>query len=151
MKKLTFIMAITALALGACSPKEQNEALALDSTLTAEQIAEARFTPEVMWKMARLGGAALSPDASTALYTLTRYNMAENRGLTQIYTRDMASGEERTLTDNTSNNADAQWSADGSLIYFISSRSGSTQVWQVLWVSSAYSAALPILLWHPLC
>ena len=131
MKKFTFIMAITALALGACSPKEQNEALVLDSTLTAEQIAEARFTPEVMWKMARLGGATLSPDASTALYTLTRYNMAENRGLSLIYTRDMATGQERALTDNTSNNADAQWSTDGKLIYFTSSRSGSTQVWQM--------------------
>ena len=131
MKKLTFIMAIAALALGACAPKEQNTALEIDNTLSAEQIAEARFTPEVMWKMGRLGGAALSPDAKTALYTITRYSMTENRGLTQIYTRDMASGQERELTDNTSNNADAQWSADGKLIYFTSSRSGSTQVWQM--------------------
>ena len=131
MKKLTFIMAIAALALGACAPKEQNTALEIDNTLSAEQIAEARFTPEVMWKMGRLGGAALSPDAKTALYTITRYSMTENRGLTQIYTRDMASGQERELTDNTSNNSDAQWSADGKLIYFTSSRSGSTQVWQM--------------------
>ena len=131
MKKLTFIMAIAALALGACTPKEQNTALEINNTLSADEIAAARFTPDVMWKMGRLGGAALSPDAQTALYTITRYNMAENRGLTQIYTRDMATNEERELTDNTSNNADAQWSADGKTIYFTSSRSGSTQVWQM--------------------
>ena len=131
MKKLTFIMAIAALALGACTPKEQNTALEINNTLSADEIAAARFTPDVMWKMGRLGGAALSPDAQTALYTITRYNMAENRGLTQIYTRDMATNVERELTDNTSNNADAQWSADGKTIYFTSSRSGSTQVWQM--------------------
>ena len=131
MKKLTFIMAIAALALGACTPKEQNTALEINNTLSADEIAAARFTPDVMWKMGRLGGAALSPDAQTALYTITRYNLAENRGLTQIYTRDMATNEERELTDNTSNNADAQWSADGKTIYFTSSRSGSTQVWQM--------------------
>ncbi|MBQ5923150.1 MAG: S9 family peptidase [Alistipes sp.] len=124
-------MAIAALALGACTPKEQNTALEINNTLSADEIAAARFTPDVMWKMGRLGGAALSPDAQTALYTITRYNMTENRGLTQIYTRDMATNEERELTDNTSNNADAQWSADGKTIYFTSSRSGSTQVWQM--------------------
>ena len=131
MKKLTFVMAIAALALNACAPKEQGTALEIDNTLSAEEISAARFTPDVMWKMGRLGGAALSPDARTALYTITRYNMAENRGLTQIYVRDMASGEEKALTDNTSNNSDAQWSADGKTLYFTSSRSGSTQVWQM--------------------
>ena len=131
MTKLTFIMAIAALTLGACAPKEQGSALEIDNTLTAEQIAEARFTPDVMWKMGRLGGAALSPDGKTALYTVTYYSVAENRSLTQIYTRDMASGEQKALTDNTSSNSDAQWSADGSLIYFSSARSGSSQVWQM--------------------
>ena len=131
MKKLTFIMAIAALTLGACAPKEQGSALEIDNTLTAEQIAEARFTPDVMWKMGRLGGATLSPDGKTALYTITRYSVSENRSLTQIYTRDMATSEEKALTDNTSSNSDAQWSADGKLIYFTSARSGSSQVWQM--------------------
>ena len=131
MKKLTFIMAIAALTLGACAPKEQGSALEIDNTLTTEQIAEARFTPDVMWKMGRLGGATLSPDGKTALYTITRYSVSENRSLTQIYTRDMATGEEKALTDNTSSNSDAQWSADGKLIYFTSARSGSSQVWQM--------------------
>ena len=43
----------------------------------------------------------------------------------------MATSEEKALTDNTSSNSDAQWSADGKLIYFTSARSGSSQVWQM--------------------
>ncbi|MBR3793056.1 MAG: PD40 domain-containing protein, partial [Alistipes sp.] len=131
MKKLTFIMAITALALSSCAPKESSAPLSIDNQLTAEEISLARFTPEVMWKMSRLGSATLSPDGKSALYTLTHYNMVENRGLTQIYLRDMVSGAETALTDNQSSNSDAQWSADGKTIYFTSSRSGSTQLWQM--------------------
>ena len=130
MKKLSFIMAIAAMALASCTVQKP-ATLDVENALTPEEIAAAQFTPNVMWKMGRLGAASLSPDGAKALYTITRYNMAENKGLTQIYVRDMASGEVSTLTDNTSSNSDPQWSADGSLIYFTSNRSGSTQLWSM--------------------
>ena len=75
------------------------EPLKIDNALTAEEIAAARLTPEVMWKMGRVGSHALSPDGETLLYTLTRYNMAENRGISVIVSRNLATGEERELTD----------------------------------------------------
>ena len=121
-------MAIAAMALASCT-NQKPATLDIDNSLTPEEIAEARLTPPVMWKMGRLGAASLSPDGTTSLYAITRYNMAENKGLTQIYVRDMASGGEKALTDNTSSNSDPQWSADGSKIYFTSNRSGSTQLW----------------------
>ncbi len=124
-------MAIAAMALAACTKNESPQELVIDNTLTTEEIAEARLTPSVMWKMGRLGSATISPDGTTALYTITRYNMAENRGLTQIYVRDIASGNEQELTDNSSNAVDPQWSADGSKIFFLSNRSGSMQLWQM--------------------
>ena len=123
-------MAIAAMALASCTIQEP-QTLDIDNTLTQEEIAQARLTPPVMWKMGRLGAASLSPDATTALYAVTRYNMAQNKGLTQIYVRDMASGKEVALTDNTSSNSDPQWSADGKTIYFTSNRSGSTQLWKM--------------------
>ena len=123
-------MAIAAMALASCT-NQKPATLDIDNSLTPEEIAEARLTPPVMWKMGRLGAASLSPDGTTSLYAITRYNMAENKGLTQIYVRDMASGGEKALTDNTSSNSDPQWSADGSKIYFTSNRSGSTQLWSM--------------------
>ena len=123
-------MAIAAMALASCT-NQKPATLDIDNSLTPEEIAEARLTPPVMWKMGRLGAASLSPDGTTSLYAITRYNMAENKGLTQIYVRDMASGKEKALTDNTSSNSDPQWSADGSKIYFTSNRSGSTQLWSM--------------------
>ena len=123
-------MAIAAMALASCTIQEPTT-LDIDNTLTPEEIAQARLTPPVMWKMGRLGAASLSPDGATALYAVTRYNMEQNKGLTQIYVRDMASGEEVALTDNSSSNSDPQWSADGKAIYFTSNRSGSTQLWKM--------------------
>ena len=121
-------MAIAAMALASCTTQKP-ATLDIDNALTQEEIDAARLTPPVMWKMGRLGAASLSPDGATSLYTITRYNMAENKGLTQIYVRDMASGQEVALTDNTSSNSDPQWSADGKKIYFTSNRSGSAQLW----------------------
>ncbi len=124
-------MAFAAFALGSCTTEPQPQPLNIDNQLSAEEISAAKFTPNVMWKMGRLASATLSPDGSKALYAITRYNMAENRGLSQIYVRDMATGNEVALTDNSSNNNDPQWSADGSKIYFTSNRSGSMQLWQM--------------------
>ena len=84
-----------------------------------------------MWKMGRVGLASLSPDASRLLYTVTWYNMQENRGVTAIYVRDAASGEVAQLTDFSSNNSDPKWNADGSKIYFLSDLSGSSQIWEM--------------------
>ena len=127
MKKILLMMAIAALGLGACD--ERPKPLAIDNALTAEEIAAGRLTPEVMWKMGRAGSSSLSADGSRLLYTVTHYNMAENRGVTAVYVQEMASGAVHQLTDFASNNSSPAWSADGSRIYFLSDRSGSSQVW----------------------
>ena len=101
MKKFFLLMACTVLGLGSCT--ERPQPLEIDNALTAEEIAAGRFTPEVMWKMGRLGGSQLSPDGKRLVYTVTYYNLGENRGVTALYLRDMASGEVRQLTDHTSN------------------------------------------------
>ena len=107
------------------------EPIKIDNALTAEEIAAARLTPEVMWKMSRIGSHALSPDGKTVLYTLTRYNMAENKGVTIIVSHDIASGEERELTDTSATSTSPVWSADGADIWFASNRSGDMQLWKM--------------------
>ena len=129
MKKFFLLMACTVLGLGSCT--ERPRPLEIDNALTAEEIAAGRFTPEVMWKMGRLGGSQLSPDGKWLVYTVTYYNLGENRGVTALYLRDMASGEVRQLTDHTSNNTSPAWSADGRTLYFLSDRSGTQQVWRM--------------------
>ena len=127
MKKIILIMAIAAVGLGACEKRPQP--LTIDNALTDAEIAAGVLTPEVMWKMSRAGGATLSPDGRTLLYQQTDYSMAENRGVTTLHTEALDTKQVADLTDGSSNNLAARWSADGKTIYFLSDRSGSMQVW----------------------
>ena len=134
MKKLFIAMSLLLLGSAGCGSSEDaptQEPLKLDNELTAEEIAAACLTPEVMWKMGRVGSHALSPDGGTLLYTLTRYNMAENRGVTVIVSRDLASGVERELTDRTASAVSPSWSDDGEYIWYATNRGGDMQLWRM--------------------
>ncbi|MDO4758370.1 MAG: S9 family peptidase [Rikenellaceae bacterium] len=130
MKKILFMMAIATLGLTACD--EQSPApLTIDNALTSEEVAAARLTPEVMWKMSRAGQSSLSPDGTQLLYAKTDYSMQENRGVTTLWIEDLATKAVRQLTTTESNNTAPSWSADGKHIYFLSNRSGKMQLWQM--------------------
>ena len=129
MKKLFIAMATSLLGFVGCNTAPS--ALEIDNSLTAEEIATARLTPEVMWKMGRIGSHALSPDGTTLLYTLTRYNVAENRGISVIVSHDLATGEEREITDLSATSVSPVWSADGKDIWFATTRSGDMQLWKM--------------------
>ena len=132
MKKILFFMTFAAiLAAGCCSEDKETNApkpLQIDNALTAEEKEAGKFTPEVMWKMTRIGAQTLSEDGSKLIYTQTQYNMAENRGITLLWLRDMATGEERAMTDYNSTNTAPQWLSN-ERVAFMSNRSGSMQAW----------------------
>ncbi|MDE6865174.1 MAG: S9 family peptidase [Alistipes sp.] len=129
MKKLFLFMALAALGTGSCDLRPAP--LKIDNALTADEIAAARLTPEVMWKMSRAGGSSLSPDGSKLLYQQTDYSMTDNRSVTTLWVEDTVTETPTRLTDTSSNNLSPQWSADGRSIYFLSDRSSSMQVWRM--------------------
>ncbi len=128
MKKIILMMAIAA-GLVACEKRPQP--LMIDNALSAEEIAAGRLTPEVMWKMSRVGSSSLSPDGSQLVYAQTDYNMSENRGVTTLWIENMESHTITALTDTSSNNVAPAWSSDGQKIYFLSDRSGTMQIWEM--------------------
>ena len=131
MKKLILFMALIAFAATSCQNEGKPTPLEIDNALTAAEIEAGILSPEVMWKMGRVGSSSLSPDGSEVAYTVTYYNMAENRGVTSIYLQAVEGGEPRQLTDNAGNDVSPQWAADGKSLYFLSNRSGSMQIWNV--------------------
>ncbi len=129
MTKTLLFMAMAAIGISSCAPKA--EPIEIDNSLSQAEIQAGVFTPDVMLKMSRAGAPSLSPDGSTLLYTLTKYSVEQNRGFTQIYTEDLASGTVSELTDLSSSNNSPQWGENGTVIYFMSNRSGSMQVWRM--------------------
>ena len=82
MKKLFIAMSLLLSGFVGCNTAP--ESIQIDNALTAEEIAAARLTPEVMWKMGHIGAHSLSPDGTTLLYTITYYSIEENKGTSAI-------------------------------------------------------------------
>lgn len=99
--------------------------------MTQEEKDARIFTPEVMLKMGRLGNGLLSPDGSQVLYGLTYYDVEKNAGRTDLYLVPTGGGDPVWLTSDKYKDTDHQWSSDGKTVYFLSDRSGSSQLWQI--------------------
>ena len=91
------------------------------------------FTVEDMVKMERVGNPVLSPDGNRVIYTVRTTDIDKNRGHTEIWMLDLRStrAQPQRLTHNEASSSDPEWSASGDAIYFLSSRSGSSQVWRL--------------------
>ena len=91
------------------------------------------FTVQDLVRLERISEIASSPDGKRVAYTLRTTDMEANKGRTSIWLADTgrrpAAGQR--LTDLAANSSGAEWSADGRFVYFLSNRSGSTQVWRV--------------------
>ena len=105
--------------------------LEINNVLTETEISAGLFTPEVMWKMGRVSNSTVSPAGDRFAYTVTSYNMEENRSVTSVYMQTYGSFEAIQLTDNAGNESNLQWNVDGSRLYFLSTRSGESQIWSI--------------------
>lgn len=136
MKKPIHILCSLLLAgvlWGCAEENKKTTTMEITNHLTPEEIALGRLTPEVLWKMLRVGEAQLSPDGKTVLYTITGYDMAANKGRTQIYTLPIEGGTPTPLTDGAWSENSPSWSRDGATIYFISARGeeAPSQLWSI--------------------
>jgi dipeptidyl aminopeptidase/acylaminoacyl peptidase len=80
--------------------------------------------------LARISEPALAPDGRTLAYTLRETDLAADRGRSDIWLQDIDGGAAaRRFTTSEENDSAAAWAPDGAGIFFLSSRSGSPQVW----------------------
>jgi dipeptidyl aminopeptidase/acylaminoacyl peptidase len=91
------------------------------------------FTVEDMVSMERVGSPAVSPDATRVIYTVRTTDLAKNRGHTELWMVDLRAAKPvpQRLTSNAASSSDPEWSTSGDAVYFLSSRSGSSQVWRL--------------------
>ena len=91
------------------------------------------FSIEDLVRLQRVSEPVLSPDGKTAAFTVRETDMAANRGRTDLWSLDLATkgAQPRRLTSHPENDGSPQWSADGKSLYFLSSRSGASQVWRL--------------------
>lgn len=90
-----------------------------------------KFTAETMWKLGRVSDMQLSPSGETILYGITWYDVQANKGNRDLYKLDENAESPRKLTDSKSSEINAIWRPDGKKIGYLSSESGSMQVWEM--------------------
>lgn len=90
------------------------------------------LTVEDLVTLERVGAPVLSPDASRAVYTVRSTDMDKNRGHTTLWMVDLRGSKAApaVFVSHDSSSTDPEWSPKGDAVYFLSSRSGSSQVWR---------------------
>ncbi len=91
------------------------------------------FTAQDLVTMERVGSPVLSPDATRVVYTVRATDLDKNRGITQLWMLDLRhpAASPVRLTQGDSSSTDPEWSPAADAIYFLSTRSGSSQVWRL--------------------
>jgi dipeptidyl aminopeptidase/acylaminoacyl peptidase len=97
----------------------------LGATVAAAQTAP--FTAERMWTLDRLGEPALSPDGALAVVPVTRTDVTENKGFTDLWLIPTAGGPARQLTSDPAPDIQPAFSPDGKWIAFVSKRGDDKQ------------------------
>nr|WP_321356046.1 S9 family peptidase [uncultured Draconibacterium sp.] len=129
MKKIALFIFI-AMTIVSCTQKESGQ-VAKNYVPETQKLSSDVMTPEILWSFGRLGGATVSSDGSTISYTVTYYNIEENKSYRDIYTIPVAGGEAKNLTNTASNEYNVVWRPDGKRIGYLSSASGSVQLWEM--------------------
>jgi dipeptidyl aminopeptidase/acylaminoacyl peptidase len=89
------------------------------------------FSAEILVRLDRVGAPALSPDGSKLVYSIRTTDMAANKGVSDLWWTGFSDGEAHQLTTHEANDTSPAWSPDGKTVYFLSARSGSSQVWRI--------------------
>jgi len=128
MKKIVLMLLVATLL--SCVQKEKVNVLS-NYLPETPRLQSDKMTPEVLWSFGRIGSPQVSPDGETVLYTVTYYNIEENKSYRDIYTVPVAGGEPVNITNSVTNESSAVWRPDGKKIGYLSSSTGSFQLWEM--------------------
>ena len=82
-------------------------------------------------KMSRVSDPQISPDGTRVLYSVTQADYVRNKYVSAVWLASLEGhGSPERLSISTRGASNPRWSPDGRSIYFLSSRSGSNQVWK---------------------
>jgi len=93
----------------------------------------APFTVEDLVMLKRISDPQVSPDGRYLAFVQRETEMGANRGRTTLWLMALAAGARpQQLTDPSGGDSSPRWAPDSRTLYFLSTRSGSQQVWRVV-------------------
>lgn len=110
---------------------KKNFLLLLTVIVSTASYAQKKYTAELMWSLGRVSEMQLAPDGSSVIYGVTWYDIAANKGNRDIYQLNRNAESPRKLTETPFSESNAIWRPDGKKIGYLSSESGSMQLWEM--------------------
>jgi len=89
------------------------------------------FSIHDMLAMDRIGDINVSPDGKLIVFTLRKTDLKANKGSTDLCLIGVDGKNFRRLTSHPAGDWNPRWSKCGKRVWFLSSRSGSVQVWRI--------------------
>ncbi len=93
----------------------------------------AAFTVEDLVMLKRISDPQVSPDGRFLVFVRRETDLAANKGRTSLWLMALAAGARpQQLTDAAGGDSSPRWAPDSRTLYFLSTRSGTQQVWRVV-------------------
>ena len=107
MKKNVILLAAAMLLMVGCKQKQEAESIIGRPSVS---VGDGHFTPELMWKLGKMGEFDVSPDGARIAFTTTYYDMEQNKGNAELYVMP-ANGESGAirLTNTSQNEFNPVW------------------------------------------
>ena len=90
------------------------------------------FSVHDLLAMERISEPRVSPDGRRVVFTLRTTDLEGNAGRTDLWLVDVDGTGLRRLTSHSAADSNPCWTPDGQAVMFLSTRSGSSQVWRIL-------------------
>ncbi|OHB60561.1 MAG: peptidase S9 [Planctomycetes bacterium RBG_13_46_10] len=89
------------------------------------------FSVHDMLAIDRISDPQVSPDEKWIVFMLRKTDLEANRGRTDLWLAGVDGKDLRQLTTHSESDTNPRWTLDSNSIYFLSTRSGSSQVWKI--------------------
>ncbi len=134
MKKTDLMTMTAAMVFAASGYVNAGTPVNADKPIIGKQeirIKDKKLTPEALWAMGRIGSSTVSPDGKQIAYTVSYYSVKENKSHTVIYVMNADGTNNLLLTTTADSEMEPAWIKGGSKIAFLSTASGSMQLWEM--------------------
>ena len=128
--KSVCLLAVVPVLFSFTNPKTTKE-MTVNLNPEAPKLASDVLTPEILWSFGRIADPVVSPDGTQVLYSVTNYNIEENKSYRDLYVVSVQDGNPVRITTTPEKETSAVWRPDGKKIGFLSSKSGDMQLWEI--------------------
>ena len=97
---------------------------------SALSFAQSTLTPEILWQLKRVSGGTVSPDGQYLIYSQRTFDMAANKGNTDLFVVDLRTNKSKQLTETPFSEYEAQWGINNT-IWFMSTEKDGMQIYSM--------------------